>query len=258
MRQVFVRKLGAAAHHRFGEVAFGEARELGRLHDTTVAQNRGTVAEVENLAKAVRDVDDGDAFAAKAPEDGKEAVGLSLRECRGWFVEDEHCRIVRQRLGDLDQLPLGKRQRAERGLGCDVEGHAIERGFAALSHRGGVEKPRPSRFAAEDDVLGDAEIGEKAQLLVDGRDAEFDRLPRRGDGDGNARKPDLARVRREHARNNVDHGGLPAPFWPITALELAMAHRERRIVKREDAGEALGDRRQFESGGRCFRHSDTP
>ena len=68
-------------------------------------------------------------------------------------------------------------------------------------------------------------------------------------------EPDLAGVRREHARDDVDHASTCRRRSGRSRAWISPRRdRERRIVEREHAGEALGERRQFESGGRCCRH----
>ena len=55
------------------------------------------------------------------PHDLHELVGLLRREHRGGLVEDEHLRVARQRLDDLDALLHADRQILDERIGVDVE-----------------------------------------------------------------------------------------------------------------------------------------
>ena len=56
--------------------------------------------------------------AFSAGDDVEQPLRLGERQARGRLVHDDQPRLERQRLGDLDQLLLGQRQRADRRVGA--------------------------------------------------------------------------------------------------------------------------------------------
>ena len=86
-----------------------EAAQRARGDHAAVAEHGRAVAKVEDLAEAMRDINDRHPLGAQAFEDDKEPLGLALRQRRRRFVEDKDARTMRQRLGDLDQLQFGER-----------------------------------------------------------------------------------------------------------------------------------------------------
>src|SRR5215471_13060736 len=130
------------------------------------------------------DVDDADAALAQQADDVEQPPGIMLAQRRRRLVHDEDAGVLRERLGDLHTLPVADRQRAD-DL-ADVEVMDVERRQELLSlpaHRAPIDgaEPRPRRMA-EEDVLGDRQLREKQQLLIDRRDAGALRLERAGEG----------------------------------------------------------------------------
>ena len=98
-----------------------------------------------------------------------------------------------QRLGDLDDLLHGDAERRRRGVRTSMSSKpksasssvGAPLGRAPVDH---ARTDRAMRHPAEQDVLGDAQMRQEAQLLVDGVDAELDRLARIGDRDRACRR----------------------------------------------------------------------
>jgi hypothetical protein len=70
------------------------ARDLGlveRADEVAVAQHADAVGEFVDLAHAVADVDDGDAFRLQLPDDGEQPLGLVGRQRGGRLVHDRGC-----------------------------------------------------------------------------------------------------------------------------------------------------------------------
>ena len=91
-----------------------------------VAQDGGAVGDAEDLVHAVRDVDDGDALAAKLADIVEQALDLVLGQRRGRLVEHQHLAGLRCRLDDLGQLPVTGRDIGDLGGRVDVDAHAGE------------------------------------------------------------------------------------------------------------------------------------
>ena len=174
----------------------------------------------------------------------EELLGLARPERRRRLVEDEDPRVGRQRLGDLDHLPLGERQRADRGVRRRCRGRAARSAVGArAAHRAGVEQAEAARLAAERQVLRDGQIEEQAELLVDGGDAER-RAPGacRGSSTGVAADRDRAGVGGEHAGQDVDQRRLAGAVLADQRVDLARpqrrATRRRAPARRESAWSA--------------------
>ena len=97
-----------------------------------------------------------------------------MRQRRGRLVEDEHAWRGRHALDDLDELALGDAQMIDLGRRIDGDA-AIGKGAVAPPPRAGraadEARQNRARLAAEEDVLGDRQLGKQAQLLVDEHDA---------------------------------------------------------------------------------------
>ena len=71
-----------------------------------IAQNRHAVADVEDLAEPVADIDDGMALRLEALQDAHQPLDLHIREGGGGFVQNEHAGVTGKQAGDLHDLPL--------------------------------------------------------------------------------------------------------------------------------------------------------
>ena len=107
---------------------------FGRGDALAVAEDRDPVAIVEDLDHAVRDVDDRDAARGELAHDAEQHLRLALGERGGRLVEDQHAAVERQRLGDLDQLLLGDRKRADED--GRVDGAELRQRLAGPRRRG--------------------------------------------------------------------------------------------------------------------------
>src|SRR5436190_13845029 len=96
------RELDELLHRRPG------ARHLA--HDAAVPQHRRAIADAQDLAIAVADEDDRDAFVPEPFDDAEEPVDVGLPERGRRLVEDQDPRLPeREHLRDLDELALGER-----------------------------------------------------------------------------------------------------------------------------------------------------
>jgi len=108
----------------------------------TVAQNRDAVGERQNFRKPVADVDDGSALGGYVPQDAAEFLYAGEVEAGGWLVEQENPGLSGERLDDLEELPVGRRQLADERVGIYAEvigGKLPRRPAAGRRHGGRVE-----------------------------------------------------------------------------------------------------------------------
>ena len=101
-----------------------------------VAHHGDAVGEREDLVEAVRDEQDAGSAVAQAAGDGEEAVDLDARERRGRLVHDEHLRVERDRLRDLDDLLVGDREALGDAVGIDRDAEPFEQRARLGAHRG--------------------------------------------------------------------------------------------------------------------------
>ena len=82
---------------------------------------------------------------------------------------------MRQRFGDFDHLLLGDAESVHRDARIDIEADHVENAFGFGINSATVDQARQPRrgFAAEEDVLGEIEIGNERELLKDDGDTEF-------------------------------------------------------------------------------------
>ena len=86
-----------------------------------VAQHGDPVGDVEHFRQPVAHIDDADPLAALLEHELMEPRDVRRAERRRRLVEQQHARIGKQRLDDLEQLPLGERERRRRRIHRDVE-----------------------------------------------------------------------------------------------------------------------------------------
>ena len=129
------------------------------------------------------------------------AVGSSKMRTRGL--------AERQDLRDLDELALRERERADQAVGPDAaDADALERFERRAPHRLLVDDEPAGRLRAEREVVGDREVGQEAQLLVDDADAQLVRMGRAADLDRLASELDRAGGRRLVAREDLQERRL--------------------------------------------------
>ena len=109
------------ADHVADEACAVEIRGGAGDHQPPVAQHGDAVGVAKRLLQRMRDEDHRDAALAQRLHEVEEMLRLLRRQRRRRLVEDDDARVVEHRAGDLDHLPLGRRQRARELRGVDVE-----------------------------------------------------------------------------------------------------------------------------------------
>ena len=223
-----------------------------RRDQPAVAEHGHAVCDLEDLFEAMADEEDRDAAPGELTDLGEQALHLVRGQRGRRLVHDQDADVQRDRLRDLDRLLRGDREAARRRPW--VQAH-VERGENRLGlavHLPPVDD-RAALPVADEDVLGDVEVGEDRRLLVDRgepvalgvrRAAQRDRLP--GDRD----RP---RVRRVDARHDLDQRRLAGAVLPEEGVYLARVQRQRDAVQRLRRVEALRDPVQLQDGRRLDR-----
>ena len=96
-------------------------------------------------------------------------------------------------------------------------------------------------LVADENVLGDVEIGKQQRLLIDGGDAQPLRLGGAADRDRPAGQKDLAAIRLMHAGYDLDERRFAGAVLAEQGVNLAGMKRERDVIERLRGVKALGD-----------------
>ena len=156
--------------------------------------------------------------------------------------------VERQRLGDLQKLPLRQRQPRHRRLRPEVDPEPGEKRRRLRRHAPAVDQPeRPAaRLAADEDIAGHVEIVEEVEFLMHEGDPGGDRL-----GHGHRRAlgtvdPDAAGRGRDDAAQHLHQRGLAGTVLADQPDHLARRHAEAYAVECDDAGVVLADADKLE------------
>src|SRR6185295_17565389 len=115
-----------APDHEPDDLRLGELVGRPRVDVTAVADDGDDVGELADLLEPVADVEDRDAAVAEPTDGGEEAVDLVGRQRGGGLVHDQQPRTRRERLRDLEELPVGDAEPAYGGVGADLHRHLPE------------------------------------------------------------------------------------------------------------------------------------
>ncbi len=175
-------QLDRSADHQLGEVRLVGLRRDPLADDLAAPDDGDPVGDLEDLVQLVADEDDAVTRVGQPPEDPEDLLGLLRRQDRRRLVEDEDLRVAVQDLEDLDPLLPADRERADLGVGVDLEAEPLTELADPPAGLLAVEEDRVGhRLLAEEDVLGDGEDGDQHEVLVDHVDATGDGVGRAGD-----------------------------------------------------------------------------
>src|SRR5690606_2102106 len=144
--------------------------DVERLDGAAVADDGDLIRDLLDLIELVADDDRGDALRLQPEDEIEQMLGVVLVERGGGLIEDEQLHILVERLGDLDELLLADAEVLDRDIGILVESDAGEQLGGALLLRHPVDRTETADLIAEEDVLGDGELGNERELLVDDHD----------------------------------------------------------------------------------------
>ncbi|RAO08803.1 hypothetical protein LUPAC07_05551 [Micromonospora noduli] len=248
------------ADHQVDDLLAAVVGEGFRLGDAApVAQHCHRVGDREDLLQFVADQHCGVAPLGQPTNDAVEPVGLVVGQRRGRFVEQQHCRFRRQRLGDLHQLQLGHRQPRHRQVGVQVEVEQVEATAGLGTQRRTVEQAGAAGQVLQADVLGDAERRDQVPLLVHDTDAgplgvlRVAQLHRAQLAVGSG-QPQLPAVRSVHPGQDLDQGALAGAVLAEQRVHAASGQCQRRLVQ----GAYPGERLDQSLGGQHDGHRGPP
>jgi len=136
-----VERLQVTADHQTDHAIVLDLGLLQRPDHRTVAKRHDAIGALLDLVETVGDEDDADAGCLQFRNDLEQTVGLGQGQARRRFVHDHDLGPERERLCDLDQLALGKRERGNRGVGLEVRTEPLEQRPGVRHHSGAVDQP---------------------------------------------------------------------------------------------------------------------
>jgi hypothetical protein len=98
-----------AAHHHLDQFGFIDLADQPRAHILPIAQHGHAVRQREDFLHTVADIDDAHAAFAQQPHNLEQALHIRLGERGSRLVHDQNFRVLAQRLGDFDALPVAHR-----------------------------------------------------------------------------------------------------------------------------------------------------
>ncbi len=229
------------------------------LDGLAVAQDRDRVGDLLDLVELVADDDRADALALEPDDQVEQVLRVALVQGCGRLVEDQQPDRLVQRLGDLDELLLADADVLDLRAGVVAQADAVQQFGRLLLRLAPVDDAAAVQFAAEEDVLGDGQLGDERELLVDDRDAGGLALADVAEPHHLALVDDVALVAAERvdARQHLHQRRLAGAVLADDRVDLAGLHLDRHVVQRLDAGELLADGAHLEDV-RVSRHRTLP
>ena len=173
----------------------------------------------------------------------EQVLGVVVVQRGGGLVEDQQAHVLGERLGDLHELLLAHAELPDRGHGLLAQSDALEQlggpgvGLVPADHAA------LGLLVAEEDVLGDRQVGHQGELLVDDHDALGLGVVDGREADGAAAVVDLALVAasRLDAGEHLHERGLAGAVLAADRVDLALVDRQGHVLEGDDAGKSLGD-----------------
>jgi len=219
------------------------ARRIERFDDATIANDGDRIGDRLDLLDLVGDQDRRDALGLEAAQQAEQLLAVGLVQGGRRLVEDQESDLLGEGLGDLDELLLADAESSDGRVGEVVEADHLQQ--VARPGMGGapVDQAVMALFVAEEDVLGDRELGDQGELLVDDDDAERLAGPDVGELGFLPVEQDQALVLpvRIDPAEHLHEGRLARPVLADEGMDLAATHGQIDVVERLDARERLGD-----------------
>ena len=162
----------------------------------------------------MRDEHDGAPRAFESADHIEQALHLARAERGGGLVENDEIGLERERLGDFDELPLGRgkvpglRFERQRVLLAEI----AEDLAGPFPHVPPRQSPGPAEIRKED-ILDDGEVGREARLLHHHGDPGVERLARTADVERLAAIENVARIAADMPRNRPGTASTFPPRW---------------------------------------------
>lgn len=167
------------------------------------------MGDFEDFSQAVGDEDDSLSCRSESSDGPEKAGNVVLADGGGRLVEDQDGRAaVRERLGDFHQLAGGDAEVPHlHGRASLATDGPEEFGGLAIEPRE-IHESKTPRLGAQKYVLGDGEVQDRAEFLLDDGDAAVECVYRARKTNGRAINADFAGIRLEEAHEYVERCGF--------------------------------------------------
>ncbi len=211
------------------------------------------VRDLLDLVELVADDDARDALGLQPDDQVEQVLRVVLVQGRGGLVEDEQLDVLVQRLRDLHELLLADADVLDLRVRVVTQADAGEQVLGTQLRGGPVDGAEAAGLVAEEQVLGDRELRDQRELLVDDHDAGLLGLLDVREADFLALEDDLAGVGavRVDAGEDLHQGRLAGTVLAADRVDLAGTDVERDLRECLHTRELLGDRPHLEDGLGC-------
>src|ERR1700722_3352844 len=215
--------------------------DLAQTHDYD------SVDHLEHVVDVMRDEDAGVAGVARVAHEAQHALRLGDAEIVGRLVGDYKVAVEMHRAGDPDPLPLAAGQGGDRRRGRDrlADPDLPQQVAGDLLHQRRVHAVQEARaldrFAPEEQISSDRELGDQRRILIDRLDAKRDRVRGAADVDALAAYDDVALGRAHGAREHLDQRRLARAVVPQQPDNLLARDAEGDVIERLHATVELVD-----------------
>jgi len=220
-RDTLSQRLARLAEHETHEIDALEPCERTRRHERAVAQDGDAIAHRIQLVEAVADVDDGRPLRLEAANEVMQDRHLALGQGARRLVEHEDPGAERHATRDGDHLLSRSVQGAECRFGIDVETEAREQRLRLGVHSRPVDESPPTRFAAEEHVLGHRAQSQEMNLLMHRAHASGLRLGRRFEVDRSVAEKHRAVIAMVRAGHDLHERGLAGAILTDERVDFA-------------------------------------
>jgi hypothetical protein len=253
-RPVGIELVHLAPDHELDELVGRSRRRQAARRGAPVRQHGDSVADAPDLVQAVRDVDDPDTLTGEPPNHVEERRDLGLVEDRGRLVHDQQPDVARQRARyGHDLLRSGPQSPHLRAHRDRVVSEPREQRRGLPVHLVEVEQRPAARLVRQEDALGDAQVRDEVELLVDRRDAALERSRGITVRKRLAKEEDLAAGRLHRAGDALDERRLAGAVGTEQAVDLGRVDVEIDPLERFDSRKLLDEVPDLEN----LRHSTT-
>ena len=250
--------LDRAVDHQGDEVVLVGLADGPRADERAVAQDRDAVGELEDLFEPMADIDDRDAPRLEAADQLEQGGRFRAGEIGRRLIEDQKLGAAPFGAGGRHQLLLADGERGEKGAGGQIEAELVEQLLALAHHRAVLQHAEAHLLVAEKEIGRHGQMRAEHDLLVDGVDADADRLVRTGERDGLALPEDFAAAARVDAGEQLDEGRLSRAVLADDCMDLALVegevHRFQRVGRAEPFVELVQAEERGRGGGAIRLH----
>ena len=231
-----------AANHHFDQAIFVDIADRVFADPFAIAQYGDPVADLEDFLQPMRDVDDAATIGTQLFNHPEQGAGFGIGQGIGGLVHDDDVRLERQRLGDFHHLLGADAEITDPGLGRLTDLQPIQQYLGVGVEPGPVDFAEGiDRLATEKNVLGNGQLVQQVQFLMNDADTGLLRVARTLETAGLATITDLAGIRLIDTGQYLHHGGFTGAILAHQRHHLARIHVEPGLIQRLDAGKGLVD-----------------